>query len=166
MNNFQPVAKTIGDNVYKTTPFSAFEALKLKTKILKLISPAIGRILGSIQGKGKNVFDSKLDGEQIALALQNFFSELTEEQYEEILRKVLQNTQSEITIEGKKKIFPLNDPNSAGFDLTFKGHLLDVYKVIVFVLEVNYSDFFGLMGDFGSRFQTLLSKGAESAEEN
>lgn len=159
-------SKIIGDCTYKVTPFLAIEAIKLKTRLIKLLAPAIGRMLGGLENINKNdILDSKLNGEMIGSALEHLFSNLGEDEYIALLKRLLANTIAEVKTSGaapKNYVFGSGDE---AFNIVFSGRTLDLYKVIFFILEVNYPDFFALMGDFGSRARIMLL-GVQKGEEN
>jgi hypothetical protein len=47
-------------------------------------------------------------------------------------------------------------------DLVFSGRLFTVYQIALFVLEVNYPDFFDLLaGDIGKRIKRIAASAPE-----
>jgi hypothetical protein len=166
-NSTDSFEKTIGNYNYEVRPFRAMEAIRLKSYLLKIIAPTTGRIITAFdldEKKGvANLSDSSIDGAQLGDALEKLFSELGEDELVKLIKKILKNTSVKITDEdGKERTFFFDSTNNEKFenamDNVFKRNILSVYKVMLFVLEVNFPDFFELVSGFGTQFQTLLSK--------
>ena len=144
---FEAQDKVIGENEYKVAPFSAIEALKLKATLLKYLSPAIGKALAGISAvKGKDLMNTAIDGGAISEALSSLFESLDEDTLMGLLKRLLRNVTAIIGTggNGQKQAVYFVDGKEESFNIAFQGHILDVYKVVYFVLEVNYPDFFVL----------------------
>jgi len=82
----------------------------------------------------------------------------------ELVNRLLRQTIVELShpvYEGTKpiRLIVLADGDAA-FNQVFQGKLVDMYKVIFFVLEVNYPDFFELIGKrIGSQLPITSSNG-------
>lgn len=158
MNNFKQQSKRIGEHNFKVAPFTALETVRIKTYLIKLLAPSFGRIMSGLDlKKGANIFDADIDGLKMSEALETLFDKLSEDDLVALIQRLFRRVTVETKIDGKTKIFVFNPWNESIFDIVFQGHILDIYKVMFFVLEVNLPDFFGKMEGIGDLFKTLLS---------
>lgn len=143
----------------QVVPFDGLTALRLKARLIKKIAPGFGMFLGSLSGDpGKtNLTDMAIDGETLRGAFQTFLDGLSEDEFIELVKTLLAKVTCVINEDGKKLTFPLGAHFQNGFDKVFTGKLMSVYKVIAFVLEVNYPDFFGKAQNIGNLATTFLS---------
>jgi hypothetical protein len=157
---FEVKSKTINNIPFKVVPFPAAKAYRLKLRLLKLIGPAFGRLVGSFDGANTTSFlNAKVDGEQLAEALESLFTQLTEDEFMALLKDILQGVSCEITGADERSVLVnMADEFETKLDMVFQGRLFTVYPVILFVLEVNYPDFFGQMAGIGNRLATIMSK--------
>ncbi len=156
---FEAKSKEIHGINFKVVPFPAVTALRLKVHLLKILGPAFGRLLGSFKGIGKgNVADAEIDGAALAGALEELFAQVSENEFIDLLQKLFSGVSCELKSEDKKVLINFGDDFETKMDLVFQGKLFTIYPVILFVLEVNFPDFFGQMAGIGNRMQTMLSK--------
>jgi hypothetical protein len=146
--------RAIGENTYSTTRFSVSDALSIKIDLLRLLGPAIGSALAGITfGKG---LETAVNGKSLAEGIQQLFQQIDSNSFNDMLKRLLKNTQAEVIVEGKKKIIAFTDQNyEIMLDIAFSGHIMDIYMVIGFILEVNFPDFFG---QIKQRFGKLMEK--------
>ena len=154
-NKFLPKKIEIAGMEFAIHPFSAIEALRLKTTLLKKLAPAAGHLIGSIDNieKGKELLDNKIDSNGIAKALESLFSELGEEEFLTLIRRFLKNT---IVVMPSEGTIQLN--TDAGINKVFQGKIFSIYPLIFEVLKVNYPDFFLMAEGFGSQLKTFIGK--------
>ncbi len=157
---FEAKSKTINGINFKVAPFPAVTALKLKVNLLKTLGPAFGHLLGSFEGIGKgSIADAKVDGAELANALEVLFSQLGEEDFIRLLSRLLEGVSCEIQGEDRQPIIVnFGTDFETKMDMVFQGKLFTIYPVILFVLEVNFPDFFAQMAGIGSRLATTLSR--------
>lgn len=111
--------KEICGSIYLVTQMPAMRALKMQARLLRLIGPSFGAMIASGE-------DSS-----IPVAINLLAEKLDENTYEKIILDLLQGVRKD-GVELTK-----------GFiDLAFAGNLNELYRVIQFVLEVNFADFF------------------------
>ena len=138
-------------------PFTAIEALRLKSVIMKKIAPSIGHILGNIDTSNNNTSTDriKIDGTMFANAIESFFSDLNEDDFLSLILRFLKNT---VCIykspDSKMQVIELNSEN--GINTVFKGKIMSIYKLIFQVLKVNYPDFFVAMESIGNQLKTVI----------
>jgi len=163
---FIPKSKVINGVTYKVAPFPAVEALKLKAHLVKILGPALGRLIGSIRGAG-DVLNAEVNGIELAGALDGLMSQLGEDAFVALIKRMLGAASCEIPDEttGKPVMISFASDFDTKLDLVFQGRLFDVYPVLAFVLEVNYPDFFGKLGGIGAKLQTLISRRLGSASD-
>lgn len=149
--------KTIDNIKFTVQPFTAIEALRLKSVLFQKLIPSLGQILGGLGeiDKNKGIEDINLDGNSITNALDKLFSELTEEDFISLIKRFLTNTIAEAKVGDKNQAIQINSEDA--INAVFQGKLFTIYKVIVLVLEANYPDFFALMGGIGGQLKTVLS---------
>ena len=129
--------RAIDGTKYAVTTFPARRGLKLQVTLVRTLGPALSELMKAVP-KGvstKNLLNVDVKLEHVAGALATAFSGLSEEEFMALVMRLLESTSregAEITEET--------------FDLDFSGNYMHVYKVLWFVLEVNYGDFFGERG--------------------
>jgi hypothetical protein len=136
--------KEIDGSLYTVTSYSGRESLKIKKTLMRLFAPVIPvlvKVLGQIS-KDTSVTDmdvNDLDFTSIGKAITELLDQLTEDEYVDLVLRLLRSTRRdnrEITGEY--------------FDLHFAGNLTTLYKVLFFVIQVNYPDFFQLGASIGN----------------
>lgn len=155
-NTFLPTKVEIDGFTFHIYPFSAIEALKLKASFIQKIAPAFGQLVGSAEMKeGVKIEDIKLDGNALSKALETLCEQLTETEFEKLIRRFTNKVSCTFKdIDGKEKVGELQ--NDSTFNAVFTKRLMLIYKLIGKVIEVNYPDFFGLIGNIGSRLKTAI----------
>lgn len=126
--------KTIDGRKITVTQFPGRRGLKLKTKLAKLLGPSIFTALKSVSGKG-DLLDKDVNLETAGEAIEKLLEKVDENSWENLIFELLSMTRinsQEITAEL--------------FDAEFAGSFVTLYKIVAFVLEVNYKDFLGLTG--------------------
>lgn len=142
----QTKERTIDGVRYSVTTFPARKGLRLKATLVKTLGAAFAELMkglptGSLtagSGAGKSTVDVEFKLHHAADALAKAFTNLSEQEYEDLVMRLLETTRrdgKEITAET--------------FDLDFAGEYLTLFRVLMFVLEVNYGSFFG-KGGLGS----------------
>lgn len=128
--------KLINGHTYSVTQFPARHAFMLKARLAKLLGPALAEILASLNGVSKeSILSADIDLSAISAALNKLLGAVDEQSTMDLILKLLSCTR----MDGKEITEQL-------FDIEFAGNLSDVYKVLAFVIEVNYGDFFGSNG--------------------
>lgn len=145
--------KTINGAKYTVTQMTARKALRMKAKLLRLFGPAIAQIF--LPGKEKPMEGMAFSKDEAVKALTNLACELEEENFERLCMELLVGVRKD-GIELSEQII----------DLEFAGDLSTLFKVLWYVLEVNFASFFG-EGGIGSLFvdpnpqkQTSTKKGS------
>ena len=136
------------------TQFPARLGLKIKVKLMKLAAPAIATATGALKGG----LDAEIDSVVLGAAVKELVSNLDQDVIVDfIITELLQSTR-------------LNDKELTEevFDMEFSGNYSLLYKVIGYVLKVNYSDFFGKsgIGLLASRFLKTEQAVADKEQEN
>jgi hypothetical protein len=119
--------KTIDGATYAVTQFSATKSLKTFHRLGRMIGPAFGALTGG--AALGDVANANITAESFGTAIKALFESCDEATFERTVKDLLETT----TKDGK----PIN------FDLDFSGSIGTLFKVLAFVLEVNYSDFLG-----------------------
>jgi hypothetical protein len=164
--------KTISGIEVTITPFPAMEALKIQALLLRLLGPALGRAAGALdnlKGAAKNLGEIRIDGEGLAGAIAELSDKLGEDQFMAILRRLLKGVQCLTTSpDGRALVVDFGDDKvfENALDLVFGGQTMAIYPVIVFVLQVNYPDFFKVLGTGGLLGTILTSKKAAGSDNS
>jgi hypothetical protein len=154
MSVFEPKTKNIDGLEIKVVPFNAMEALKLKATLVRKFGPALGQATGAFTLKAAE--DVEINGPALAKAIQLLFEELSESEFDGLIRRMLTNVTATKKIDGKDATFDFNSDFDAKMNLVFQGQLLSIYPVMLFVLEVNFPDFFGKAAVIGGRLKGMM----------
>jgi len=129
--------KTIDGSKYSVTQMTARKALKTKAQLLKIFGAAFAEIF--IQEKpSKNLKGLTFSKKDAVNAIQSLATQLEDEKFEFLVLELLQNVRKN-GIELTKEII----------DFEFAGKLNTLFKVIWFVIEVNFENFFSELGITG-----------------
>jgi len=124
--------REIDGHTWLVAQFPASESLKILAKLTKLLGPSIAALSGTVEG-GKSILDVEVGGEDFARAVSLLVERLDEEDVFNFVKRLLKDTRCD-----GREVLP-------EFDILFAGRLTTLIKVLVFVLEVNYEDFFGIV---------------------
>jgi len=142
LEKFKSHEKKIDGVTVSVNPWPARHAFAMKIKLLRLLGPSLGELIGTVvDGKsdGKKAFDilsSDVDFERIGSTIRNLMDVLDEDTFMNLVDKILDSTR----VDGKE----ISDEET--FNAIFTGSLELVYKILWFVLEVNFGSFFGKSG--------------------
>ena len=148
---------------FQVAPFMSVEGLRLKAHLVRTIGPAIGELLGGIDGKKvKNISDISLAGDSFSKGLEKLLEQLDEESFVELIKRLFQNVIAHWNEGGKPRSIAFNQDFETAMDLVFLGKLFSIYPLIIFILKVNYPDFFGkVVRGIGLRMQPTLTSETE-----
>jgi hypothetical protein len=125
-------SKTVDGIQVTTTQLPAMRAFKLFFRLVRLIGPALGAF---------GDFDPKTDLKEVMKAMSPSFmaafSSLDPEEATALACAILENTVAFIPGQGN---IQLN--NQAALDIVFSGRVKAMLNVVVFAVQVNFSDFF------------------------
>ncbi len=121
--------RTIDGDVYAVTMIPAFQQIKMMHRVGRGLAPAVVTFLGSIADGGLANTDVGAFGRVTEI----LFEKLSAEDIVSITKELLAAS----TVNGK--------PLLGQFDIHFRGRMMTWAKVLAFSLEVNYSDFFGVL---------------------
>lgn len=125
--------KSIDGKRVTVSQFPARRALALKIKLLKLFGPALAQMLGKVKSlTGGKLLDGSLD--EFSPAIDKLTAAMEPDQFVDLVMELLAMTR----IDDKEA--------TSNFDMDFAGNLPFMYKVLFFVLEVNFGNFFGKSG--------------------
>ena len=122
--------KVIGDTTYAVTQLGAVAALKIQTKLLRIIGPGIaGLDIDEIQNSDEGVVKQKFIS-TIMKILPEMFATFDDVVVNELVDMLFDS--NVFIMEGKT-------PTVLDFDEHFVGKPLDIWKVVGFILEVNFA---------------------------
>lgn len=124
--NVKQETTVINGTSYTTTQFPAMQAFEMFGRLVKTIGPAFG-VLGTADGQAEIA--------SLAPALAGAFKDLDPTAATQLASDILQMTSA--TFAGKH--LPLTPEN---INIVFSGRLMDMFRVLVFAIRVNYADFF------------------------
>lgn len=154
--------REINGHVYMVTQLPARRALRLKTRLIKIFGPSLAQMLLTAEESKKkepkndsevedpeeefkddvplvNPVDaykiSEMKKTSIVRGVQLLSANLDEKTFDDLCMELLQGVRRD----GK-------EISGATIDHDFAGDLMSLYTLILFVLEVNYADFFELSG--------------------
>jgi hypothetical protein len=158
--------KIVIDGVtFQVAPFMAVEGLRLKAYLVRTFGPALGELLGGIDAKNVgSIADLSLGGEGIARGLEKLMEQLTEDSFEALVRRLLANVIAIWPEGGKSRSISFGQDFETAMQLVFLQRLFSIYELIVFVLKVNYPDFFDkVVSGIGWRMKATLTSETEGA---
>lgn len=117
--------QVIGNSTYQVTQLPALRALRMQSKLLKLLGPSFAQMLVSSEKE-----DNEVD-QCLPLAVSLLVNQLEEKTLENLVLELTQGVRKD-GHELKKEII----------DLEFAGNLNELFLLLKFILEVNYADFF------------------------
>lgn len=124
----QTIEKNIDENIYTITQIPARRALKILTRLVKLLGPALAELVLANQKENENA-DSCIPKAVALLA-----SSLDENDFENLVMSLLEGIRKD-GMELKPAIF----------DMEFAGKFNTLLKLLKEILQFNYGDFF--LGD-------------------
>lgn len=114
--------KVIGEHVYSVTQMPAMRAVKLQARLLKMIGPSFGAMMAS---------DPANPDSSLPLAISLLADKLDEKTFSDLVIHLTESVRRNGAEMTKERI-----------DSDFAGNLNELFLVMQFVLEVNFSDFF------------------------
>jgi uncharacterized protein YidB (DUF937 family) len=156
--------KIVIDGVtFQVAPFMAVEGLRLKAHLVRIFGPALGELLGGIDGtKVGSIADISLGGDGIAKGLEKLLEQLDEAGFEALVKRLLTNVIASWTEGGKSRSISFGQDFETAMQLVFLGRLFSIYELIIFVLKVNYPDFFDkVVSGIGRRMKATFTFGTE-----
>lgn len=127
--------RNIDGIAYVCSQFPATKGLKMLHRVGRFISGPLSALAGDLK-PGQKVSALDMSTESLGKAIEAFFDSCDENTFENTVKDLLTST----TREGR----PIN------FDIDFAGQLGHLMKVLAFVLEVNFKDFFSGIGGLKS----------------
>lgn len=129
----KPQTKTIEGHAWVVTPFPGRPANKYKTRLLKMIGPALAELLPAI-GSLSDAAEGNVNEADMVAAIPKVIASLAQHVDEDLLVNTMvelmaMSTRDGVTVTGEV------------FDIEFAGNDLELYQVLWFILQVNYPDF-------------------------
>jgi hypothetical protein len=156
--------KIVIDGVtFQVAPFMAVEGLRLKAHLVRTFVPALGELLGGIDGaKVGSIGEISLGGNGFSKGLEKLLEQLTENNFEALVRRLLANVIAIWPEDGKSRSISFGQDFDTAMQLVFLGRLFSIYELIIFVLKVNYPDFFDrVVSGIGRKMKITLTSGTE-----
>lgn len=125
--------KIIEGAKYYVSQFPARRALKIKTRLIKLLAPSL---FSTVSGaNSKNILDAEINTDSIGKAVELLVNRLEENELENLIMELLCMTRRD-----GKEITPQL------FDTIYAGNFYELYQALYFIIEVNYGSFFQAIG--------------------
>lgn len=132
---FETKNKVIDNHSVDVGMFPAVTGLRLKFRLFKKLGPGLTTLAKGLDNSGDNFTSKNLDLSVLPQALDKFFSTLEEDEFLDLVLRLLETTHIE-----KKHV-----GNQAIFDQVFAAEYGFLYKVLGFVVEVNFKSFLDLL---------------------
>ena len=156
--------KIVIDGVtFQVAPFMATTGLRLKAYLIRTFGPALGELLGGIDGQKITSFNELNLGTSgistgISRGLEKLLEQLNEDSFEALVKRLLTNVIANWNEDGKNRSISFGTDFETAMQLVFLGRLFSIYELILFVLKVNYPDFFGkVVRGIGQKMSTTLT---------
>jgi hypothetical protein len=117
--------KEIDGQLWTVTEFSATEGLRLLLKLSKLLGRPLGKAISGLIGDGSGL-DHKIDFSIVGEAVGELAERMDEAEVETLVKRLLRATQVD-----HKEVTPQ-------FDILFQRRYVTLFKVLAFVIEVNF----------------------------
>jgi len=127
----ETMEKHINGANYTVTQLPARRALRLKARLIKLFGPVLAQFFVTAS-KESNDNEKKSD---IVKAIEMLGMNLDENSFETLITEMLNGV--------RKNGVELN---SSTIDIEFAGDMATIYQVVLFVIEVNFSNFLEMIG--------------------
>lgn len=127
--------KKIGSSVYKVEPMLASRAVVLQARLARVIGPAISKLPAILASRKEGATDeqkAQADADAV-LAITEIFERCEPEDFGKLVQDVVE-------LASVQRASGSYEP--VDFDLDFTNNLGDVIPVVVFVLTVQFGDFF------------------------
>jgi hypothetical protein len=163
--------KEIDGITFQVAPFMAMEGLRLKAHLVKTFGPALGELLGGLNiPKAGSIGDLNLGSTAVTSGIEKLMGNLSENAVETLTKRLLVNTIATWDEGGKSRSVAFIMDFDTAFDLVFSQRLFTLYPLILFILEVNYPDFFKkVVSGIGRKTRATLTSEADeqtSSEES
>jgi len=150
---------TIDGVTFQVAPFMSVEGLRLKAYLVGTFGPAIAELLGSIDGnKVKGILDMNPSSMSFSSSLEKLLLKLDQDSFIALLKRLFTNVIATWNEDGKPRSISFGNDFDTAMQLVFLGKLFSVYELAIFVLKVNYPDFFDkVVKGIGRRIQQTLT---------
>jgi hypothetical protein len=150
---------------FQVAPFMAVEGLRLKAYLARTLGPALGEVLGGADvTKIGSIADMSLGNSGLAKGLEKLLEQLTEDTFEALVKRLLASVIATWTEGGKSRSIHFEQDFETAMQLVFLGKLFSIYELIIFVLKVNYPDFFDrVVRGIGQTMKATLTYGTDEA---
>lgn len=145
--------RKIGDRTFKTEPLLAKESMRLLARLVRVGGAAWDRFKDTLeseatarQGKQGKSGDGIGEQAKILLAYGQLVIDIVRENDTEEVVSLVEEIVTKAMIKRPSGAY---DPIE--IDVDFQGRLSEIYQVAAFVLQEEYSDFFGASGLTGGR---------------
>jgi hypothetical protein len=160
---------TIDGINFTVAPFMVTEALRLKAYVVRTFGPAIGEILGGIDGKKvSSIADMSLGSTGITAGIEKLVTNLDEDGFISLIKRLFANVIANWSESGKPKSISFGNDFETAMQEVFECRTFSIYELIVFVLKVNYPDFFSkVVRGIGKKIsKTLTSEMGKKTSQN
>ena len=120
--------KEIGGRNWTVQQFGAKEGMRNLVTLMKYIGPSAAAAFNGLKG-GKGFLDAEVDGAQISNAIMELVNRADEDGVLDLIDRLLSQT------------FTDNLPVNQQFNTLFMADYMTMFKVLAFVIEVNYGSF-------------------------
>lgn len=144
--------KTIDGVRYTVTQFPARRGFQLKIRLARLLAPALGPTLGGFEAaKLAKLVDADINPGMVGKGFAALFESADPDDIMDLVMTLLSDTRRDG-----------HEIDEALFDREFAANYGHLYKVLAFVLEVNYSNLLRVGGGLAS----IMRQSGEGAVEN
>jgi len=133
---YESKEKEIDGYKVTVTQWPARKALTTKLRLFRILGPGLSELLGGFKGNATDVLNTDINMEKFSPAIEKLLSGLDETMFLSIVCIMMSNV--------RVNDMEMKDENA--FNVQFAGKLEVFYKIVWFVLEVNYGSFFGESG--------------------
>jgi hypothetical protein len=169
---------TIGETIYSVIEHDAMRMMRLQKPLAPVFVELAGAFAKTVQQVAKGYLAETAAGDEekeiglhvedllsinvdaVTPSLVRAFQNLSADDLEHITRQLLAG--SMMQVEGKWIQLLGADGTGGAFNLKMKRRISHVWRLLIFALEVNYPDFFDVLGELGAQLRAASARARSS----
>lgn len=145
--------RQIGESIYRVHTLGATPSLDLLLELGRMVGPSLGILVDGLEsGKLSEMLSAKLSGDAFGRALEGLASRMDTPKVQGMIAKLRAKTEVDVSGGGAfQQLAPV-------YEVHFAGKMSDLFAWFKFALEVQYGDFFALLGSLAPPARAAESK--------
>ena len=129
------VQRSVGEHVYEVRQLPATPAYLMFLDLAKMLAPSMAAGVAAVSGRGSlaETLDAEIDGGFLVRAVEGLVERLDNAKVQAVIQQLANHT-AVVVGEGKLEL-------GQQFEAHFAGRIGEMFKWLLFALEVNFGDF-------------------------